>query len=106
MRGIPKNLNTKDDVENCLEAVLAGELDGTVLKKQLLNLLSTETVWEFKVEVTEAYIPKTDEQVLKQTDNATGMAKHVCYVLVNNPTAAYLLMGYSRDELQSIINQL
>lgn len=105
MRGIPKVLNTKEDVLNCHTLALSGELDRASLKQKLQNLFSDEKVWVFKAEVSDTYTPAANEKVMTETD-AAGVTKHVCFELQDNPNARFLQMGLTKTELESLINQL
>ncbi|MEW6115679.1 MAG: hypothetical protein AB1553_02105 [Nitrospirota bacterium] len=104
MRGIPAHLNTRHDVEQCVELALAGELDRAELKKRIERLLSDDMVWNFKTEVDDTYQPAQNEKVI--TEDVGGITKHFCFELVSNPAAVYLRMGFAKAELQAFINQL
>ena len=106
MVGIPKSINSKADVLYCHSLALSGEIDRTKLKEKLQGLLSDEQTWSFKAEVPETYTPLAGEKVVTETDIVTGATKHSCYELVDNPYAQYLVMGFSKDELTNLINQL
>lgn len=105
MVGIPKVLNTKEDVLNCHALALAGELDKEELKQKLQNLLSDEKVWVFKANVSDTYTPSANEKVMTETDK-TGATKHVCFEIQDNPNARFLQMGFTKDELTNLITQL
>ncbi|MEJ5227174.1 hypothetical protein [Thermodesulfovibrio sp.] len=106
MKGMPKVLNTKHDVLLCHSLALEGKLSKDELRQKLLNMLSDEKVWVYKEEVSENYAPKENEKVMEQVDFETGTTKHICYELQENPNARYLQMGFSKEELLNLINQL
>lgn len=101
---IPYHLNTKEDVLTCHSLALAGELDGAQLKQKLQNLLSDEKVWSFKSVVSSTYAAGANEKVMTEQD--AGQEKHVLYELKSNPNARFLVMGFQKAELQSLIDQL
>lgn len=105
MIGIPKVLNTKEDVLNCHALALAGELDKEGLKQKLQDLLSDEKVWVFKTDVLDTYTPLANEKVMTEPDG-TGATKHVCFEIQDNPNARFLQMGFIKEELTNLITQL
>lgn len=104
MVGIPKHLNTKEDVLTCHSLALAGELDGAQLKQKLKDLLSDEKVWSFKSVVSSTYTAGDNEKVI--TEQVEGQEKHLLYELKSNPNARFIVMGFQKAELQSLIDQL
>ena len=106
MVGIPYHLNTKEDVLTCHALALSGEIDSAQLKQKLQNLLSDEKVWSFKSVVSSTYVAGANEQVMTEKDAATEQERHVLYELKSNPNACFLVMGFQRAELQSLIDQL
>ena len=106
MVGVPYHLNTKEDVLTCHALALAGELDVEHLKQKLQNLLSDEKVWSFKAVVSSTYVAGANEQVMTAKDAATDQERHILYELKSNPNARFLVMGFQRAELQSLIDQL
>ncbi|MBI3584183.1 MAG: hypothetical protein HY096_09600 [Nitrospinae bacterium] len=105
MRGIPSVLNTRVDVETCHALALTGEIDSAELKKKLQDLFSDEKIWSFKSEVASTYIPLSNEKVITEIDTA-GQTKYICFEFVDNPNARFLQMGFTKAELENLINQL
>jgi len=106
MIGIPKILNTKQDVLYCVELAKQNEVDKAELKVKLQNLLSDEKVWVFKAEVDASYTPAASEKVMEQKEMETGSIKYVCYELIDNPNARFLQMGLTKNEILHLISEL
>lgn len=106
MVGVPKHFNTKKDVLLCHTLALKGEFDRNEVKKKLQNLLSDEKVWAYEREVTEDYTAGENEKVIVEEDIDTGQIRHSLYVLKDNPYAYYSRLGFKKEELQSLIDQL
>ncbi|MDI6865813.1 hypothetical protein [Thermodesulfovibrio yellowstonii] len=105
MRGIPKWLNTKEDVLRCIELAIDGQLDKQQLKKKLQDLMSDEKVYMFKQIVNEGYTPAEGERVC-EVKKEDGSVEYHCYELQENPNARFAQMGFTKEELQGLINQL
>jgi len=105
MRGIPKWINSKQDVLNCVELALEGQLNKQEVKKKLEDLLSDDRVYMFKSVVNEEYTASKDERVC-EVKKEGGAIEYHCYELQDNPNARYKQMGLSKEELQDLIKEL
>jgi hypothetical protein len=105
MKGMPKWLNSKEDVFNCMELAIEGQLDKRELKKKLQDLLSDEKVYKFSKIVNEGYTSAANERVC-EVKKEDGSVEYHCYVLQDNPDARYVQMGFSKEEIQSLIREL
>ncbi len=104
MRGVPKHLNSKHDVDRCIDLALKGETDKAEVRKSVERLLSDEKVWKFKVDVSSTYQPTQNEKVIAEDVN--GTTKYHCFESVDNPDALYLRMGFTKAEIQNFLKQL
>ena len=105
MKGMPKWLNSKDDVMYCVQLAMEGEIDKGILKEKLQELMSDEKVYVFKSQVTADYTPVEGERVCEMRKEDDSIEYH-CYELQTNPNARYIQMGFSKEELQGLINEL
>ena len=105
MKGVPKWLNSKDDVLFCVQLALEGELDKNATKKKLQDLLSDEKVYVYKSTVGESYMPAENEKVC-EARKEDGSIEYHCYELQQNPNARYVQMGLSKEEIQDLLAQL
>lgn len=102
---MPKWLNSKQDILLCMELANDGQLEKEQLKKKLQDLLSDEKVYAFQQIVNEAYTASVDEKVceVKKDD---GSVEYHLYKLQENPNARFAQMGFTKEELQNLLNQL
>jgi len=105
MRGIPKWLNSKQDVYSVVELALDGQFDKERVRKMLEDLKSDEKVYVFKQVVTEGYVPAGDERVCEVRKEDNSVEYHL-YSLEENPNARYRQMGMTREELEGLIKEL
>ena len=64
MQGIPKQFNTRQDIENCIALAEAGEIDRETLKNALTVLLGDQKVREvLQSGVAADYAPAAGETV-------------------------------------------
>lgn len=105
MKGMPKWLNSKHDVLYCMELAMDGKLDKAELRKKLESLLSDEKVYMFKEKVPEGYTASEGERVC-EVRKEDGAVEYHCYTLQENPNARFAQMGFTKQEIQGLINQL
>lgn len=105
MRGMPKWLNSKQDVLYCMELAMDGELDKAELRKKIEALLSDEKVYMFKEKVSEGYAAQEDERVC-EVRKEDGTVEYHCYALQENPNARFAQMGFTKQQIQDLIQQL
>lgn len=105
MRGAPKWLNSREDVYTVAQLAIDGQLDREEVKKKIQNLMSDEKVYVFGHIVDENYTAGQDENVCEVRKEDCTVEYH-CYRLQDNPNARYLQMGLTKDEIQTILNEL
>jgi hypothetical protein len=105
MIGVPKWLNSKEDVLYCVQLAMEGRLDKESVKKRLQDILSDEKVYMYKNVVNEGYIPAENEKIC-EVKKEDGTIEYHAYELQENQNARFLQMGFTKDEITSIINQL
>jgi hypothetical protein len=105
MIGMPKWLNSKEDVLYCVRLAIEGRLDKEIVKKRLQNLLSDEKGYIYKNVVNEGYTPSENEKIC-EVKKEDGTIEYHAYELQENQNARFLQMGFTKDEITSIINQL
>lgn len=105
MRGMPKWLNSKEDVLNAAELAHDGQLSKTDVIKKINDLLSDERVYNYKAEVSSDYQPGENEKVMTEK-HYDGTEKTVCYELVDNPHARYIQLGFTKDEISNLLRSL
>lgn len=104
MIGVPKHLNTKEDVLYVYTLALQGQLPKDEVKRKIENLLSDEKIWVYKAEVESDYTPSETEKVMLQQE--TDGEKHICFELQDNPNARFLQMGFTKEEILNLIKNL
>ncbi len=105
MRGVPKWLNSKEDVLYCVQLAIEGEIDREAVKTKIQDLLSDEKVYVYKATVNEGYTAKENEKIC-EAKKEDGSTEYHCYELQQNPNARHVQMGLSKEEIQSLIKQL
>ena len=105
MRGIPGVLNTRADVENCVNLALGGEIDKAELTIKIQDLLSDEKVWNFKAVVYANYNSSSTEKII-ETKKEDGTIEYHCFELFDNSHAGFLRMGLTKIQIQNYIQQL
>lgn len=105
MRGAPKWLNSREDVYTVAQLALDGQLDREEVKKKIQSLMSDEKVYVFDRIVNQNYTAGQDENVC-ETKKEDGTVEYHCYKLQDNPNARYLQMGMTKEEIQTILNEL
>ncbi|WP_028844733.1 hypothetical protein [Thermodesulfovibrio thiophilus] len=105
MRGMPKWLNSKEDVLNVVGLASDGQLSKSDVKKKINDLLSDERVYNYKAEVSSDYQPGENEKVMTEK-HYDGTEKIVCYELVENMYARYIQLGFTKDEIISLLSSL
>ena len=109
MIGVPYWLNTKEDVQRCVEYAKQGMLDKKKLAERIRALLSDAKVWEYAKDVDKSYKPAEDEKVMKVediADDGSTTTKYVCFKLVDNKNARFLRMGLTKEEIDTILTEL
>lgn len=104
MRGVPKLLNTKSDVELMYNMAIAGEADRETVKSRIENLLSDEYEWRYKATVDESYSPEENEKVMAQENG--DATEYVCFELVENNNSTLKKMGLTRTDVENMITEL
>lgn len=104
MIGFPKHLNTREDYENCHLLALAGEMDGERMKSAWQRLIDTTKVWVFKAVVDAAYIPLSDEKVMKEARE--GVDFHTCFELIDDPNCEMVKLLYTVTTVNQKIAEL
>ncbi len=105
MRGMPKWLNSKEDVYLVVQLAIEGQLPKSDVRKKVSALLSDEKVWQFKKTVDAGYVAGEGEKVVESRD-FEGNVRYECYELVDNQHARYIQMGLTKEEIQNILNEL
>ena len=108
MRGIPKQFNTAQDIENCVAMAETGDIDRDDLKSALAVLLGDETVREVsQYGVADDYVPAPNETVIVERDMVTGdSARNVLVEVDNLNSRLRLVLGMTPAELRTIIGGL
>jgi hypothetical protein len=108
MQGIPKQFNTRQDIENCLALAEAGEIDHEALKNALTVLLGDEKAREVSQSgVATDYAPAAGETIVEEKDMITGdVVRNVLVEVDNLNSRLRLALEMTPTELNAIIGGL
>ena len=108
MQGIPKQFNTRQDIEYCVELVQVGEIDREAFKNALSVLLGDEKVREISQSgVAADYTPKSGEAIVEERDMITGdIVRNVLVEVDNLNSRLRLVLEMTPDEIRTIIGGL
>lgn len=108
MRGFPAHLNTKQDYLSVHQLVLAGELPREELIAHYDALLNTRHEYVFNRLLAHGEEPDGPEPIYRvmEEENADGSTVRAQYKLVENPDARLFRLGFSVEEVGSLIEEV